>query len=214
MYDVSKNFRVMPVKGLKVSKAKANAKAKPKKVYVPSSSSSSSDDEEGERRMKEEGNIKTRTPFYPWFHDHVQRSAKSSFTPLYYTLGLMEEMSKELEARRNMKGWPPKNMEEMVEKTGDICWYIYGLCGSLEGVTPETVEDDGFELFDDDQLSVLGPLCGTIKKWSRGDQDWAALRPRVQANVSRALRHLADKSFVPLDTAMRANIAKMRSSGN
>ena len=37
-------------------------------------------------------------PHYPWFSQHVQTSLiKRSFTPLYFTVGLVEEMA-ELEA--------------------------------------------------------------------------------------------------------------------
>lgn len=67
---------------------------------MPAKGQNSSDEEE--ERRKEETKISTRTPFYPWFQDHVQRSTKKSFTPLYYTLGLVEEMGKELVVRRNM----------------------------------------------------------------------------------------------------------------
>ena len=184
---------------------------------MPAKGQNSSDEEE--ERRKEETKISTRTPFYPWFHDHVQRSTKKSFTPLYYTLGLVEEMGKELVVRRNMMPNllhnPRLMFDEVERKVGDICWYIYALCGALEGVMPETVDDDGFEPFDDDMMSVVSPLCGSMKKWSRGNQDWAVLRPQVQANVSRVLRHLAYssmKSFMgePLKMAMRANIVKMR----
>ena len=42
-------------------------------------------------------------PHYPWFSQHVQTSLiKRSFTPLYFTVGLVEEMA-ELEAE--LRSW-------------------------------------------------------------------------------------------------------------
>ena len=47
--------------------------------------------------------------------------------------------------------------------------------------------DETNEDIDEDLLSVIGSLCGSIKKWSRGDQDWEKFQPRLQLNVSRVL---------------------------
>ena len=71
--------------------------------------------------------------------------------------------------------------------------YLYGLCQSLENVKPEHILkndincDDTKDDIDEDLLSVVGSLCGSIKKWSRGDQEWEQFQPRIQLNVSRVL---------------------------
>ena len=101
-----------------------------------------------------------------------------------------------------------------MSEVGDVCWYLYGLCGALEDVTPETVAEDGHEDPEEEGgglLAAVGPLCGAVKKWSRGDSDWAVFGPRVRTHVSRVLRRVARASPVPLAAAMRANIAKIES---
>ena len=98
-----------------------------------------------------------------------------------------------------------------------MCWYLYGLCGALAYVTPETLAEDGYEEEEEEEeeggglLAAVGPLCGAVKKWSRGDSDWAVFGPRVRTHVSRVLRRVARASPVPLAAAMRANIAKIES---
>ena len=92
-------------------------------------------------------------------------------------------------------------------EVGDVCWYVYALCQSLEDVRP--VPDD--KTGSDDLLAGVGRLCGSIKKWSRGDQDWAVFRPRVQGHVSQLLAVIRRLSPVSLETAMRSNVEKIRS---
>ena len=103
-----------------------------------------------------------------------------------------------------------KQLDEIIDRAGNVYWYIYGLCGALKGVLPETIEDDGYDSYNADFMVVLGPLCGTIKEYSAGGEDWAVLRPRVQAHVSHVLRHVAGGAVCPAEEAMRVNIAKIR----
>ena len=167
-----------------------------------------------DEQMREDTMKRSNTPFYPWFRDHVRRSAKRSFTPEYFTMGLMDEVGKYKEERLRADGWPPqgKQLDEIVSRAGNVYWYIYGLCSALEGVIPETVEDDGYDLNQADFRKVLGPLCGAVREWAQGDKDRAVLRPRVQASVSRLLRHMARGSVVPPEEVMRLNIAKIKSN--
>ena len=165
-----------------------------------------------DEQMQEDMIKRTVTPFFPWFQKHVRRSARRSFSPEYLVLGLVEEVSKYKKERRKVEAWPPvgKELDEVICRAGNIYWYIYGLCGALEDVVPETVEDDGYDWFHADFKEVVGRLCGTIKDYTVGGEDWSVLRPRVQAHVSRVLRHVAGGAVCPAEEAMRVNIAKIR----
>ena len=171
---------------------------------------------EVDEQMQEDTMKRSNTPFYPWFRDHVRRSAKRSFTPEYFTMGLMDEVGKYKEERLRADGWPPqgKQLDEVVSRAGNVYWYIYGLCSALEEVAPETVEDDGYDLNQADFRKVLGPLCGAVREWAHGDQDRAVLWPQVQASVSRLLRHMARGSVMPTEEVMRLNIAKIKSNNS
>ena len=149
-----------------------------------------------------------KVPYYPWFMDHVKTSLlKKSFSSLYFTVGLVEEVGEladELKKNDDLNS----NLENIVSEVGDVCWYVYGLCQSLEGIVPEVKTDEQDE---DELLSVCGKLCGSIKKWSRGDKDWDVFQTRVQNNVSHVLATVARHSPVSLEEAMRKNIEKIQS---
>ena len=147
-----------------------------------------------------------RVPYFPWFMDHVKTSIiKRSFTCLYFTVGLVEEAA-ELSEELKKRG---ENVEAVVGEVGDVCWYVYGLCQSLDNIIPQCDNSQDYDS-DSDLLSVVGQLCGSIKKWSRGDQTWDTFQPRVQTHVSRVLSTVSDLSPVPLEQAMRSNIEKIR----
>ena len=189
-------------------------KKDPKNQAIALASLDSSDEEYTDEQMREDLFERTDTRFYPWFQDHVKRSARRSFTPEYFMMGLVEEISKYKKERGNGEDedWPPvgKHLDEVISRAGNIYWYIYGLCGALVDVIPETSEDDGYDWYYADFREVLGPLCGAIKDYIAGGEDWAVLRPRVQAHVSRVLRHVAGGAVCPAEEAMRVNIAKIR----
>ena len=153
-----------------------------------------------------DSSAKAATPtYFPWFMDHVETSLiKKSFSPLYFTVGLVEEVAELSEALNNI----PKSEENITSEVGDVCWYAYGLCQALENVTPVPIDDEGGNT---DLLGAVGRLCGSIKKWSRGDQDWAVFRPRVQGHVSQLLGVVTRVSPVSVEAAMRSNIEKIRS---
>ena len=145
----------------------------------------------------------TTPTYFPWFMEHVKTSLiKKSFSPLYFTVGLVEEVAELSEALNSLS----RSEENIRSEVGDVCWYAYGLCQSLEDVTPVPSDDD-----DTDLLGAVGQLCGSIKKWSRGDQEWTVFRPRVQSHVSQLLGVVTRVSPVTLETAMRSNIEKIKS---
>ena len=144
--------------------------------------------------------------YYPWFMDHVKTSLlKKSFSSLYFTVGLVEEVGELADELKKKDGL--NNKDNIVSEVGDICWYVYGLCQSLEEIVPEVKTDNK----DNDLLSVCGKLCGSIKKWSRGDKDWDVFQTRVQTHVSCILATVARHSPVSLEEAMRKNIEKIQS---
>ena len=151
------------------------------------------------------GESETTPCYFPWFMDHVKTSLiKKSFSPLYFTVGLVEEVAELSEALASL----PRSEENIMSEVGDVCWYAYGLCQALEDVTPVPSDDDDG---DTDLLVAVGRLCGSIKKWSRGDQEWTVFRPRVQGHVSHLLGVVRRVSPVSLEIAMRSNIEKIRS---
>ena len=170
------------------------------------------DEDYTDEQMQEDMIKRTNTPLVPWFQKHVRRSAKRSFTPEYLVLGLVEQISKYKQERGTVEDWPPvgKQLDEIIDRAGNVYWYIYGLCGALEDILPETIEEDGYDWYNADFRMVFGHLCGAIKDYTAGGEDWAVLRPRVQAHVSRVLRHVAGGAVCPAEEAMRVNIAKIR----
>ena len=167
--------------------------------------------------MREDMFRRTDTPFYPWFQDHVKRSAKRSFTADYFMLGLVEEFNKYNLEKRTGDDWPPvgKHLDEVISRAGNVYWYIYGLCGGMENIIPATVDGDGYDWYYADVMELLLSMCGLIRKRVQGDQDWAVLRPQVQASVSRLLRFIKERSvrFSTPELAMRTNIAKIKGRG-
>jgi len=149
---------------------------------------------------------------------HVKSSLlKKSFSSLYFTVGLVEEAAELSEELKKSENNDSGDIENVVSEVGDVCWYLYGLCQSLENVKPEHILkndincDDTKDDIDEDLLSVVGSLCGSIKKWSRGDQEWEQFQPRIQLNVSRVLAVINKLSPVPLEEAMKKNIEKIQS---
>ena len=197
-------------------KLMAEKDPKNKAVALANLGLDSSDEEYTDEQMRDDLYERTDTPFYPWFQDHVKRSARRSFTPEYFMMGLVEEINKYKQERSKgeVGDWPPvgKQMDEVISRAGNVYWYIYGLCSGMEDVIPETVEDDGYDWFYADVRELLGSLCGSVRKLVQGDQDWAVLRPQVQASVSRLLRYIRERSvrFTTPEMAMRFNIAKIR----
>ena len=152
-------------------------------------------------------------PYQPWFMDHVKTSlVKKDFCSLYFTVGLVEEAAELVEEKNK------ENMEResVVGEVGDVCWYIYGLCNSLTDIVPSSQSSEGSKAPQASGeaaqiLMVCGKLCGSVKKWNRGDQSWDKFQERIQRNVSELLDLLAVISPVPLEVAMKKNIEKILS---
>ena len=125
------------------------------------------------------------------FQEHVRASCLRPFPPLYFTVGVVEEVA-ELAQELEQGG------HGVVGELGDVLWYVYALCNSLEGVTP--CLPSPLELSNNPPawppsssssslppssllLASVGQLAGSIKKWSRGDKEWKQFQPRVQKQV-------------------------------
>jgi len=134
-------------------------------------------------------------PYCPLFMDHVKTSLlKKSFSSLYFTVGLVQEVGELADELKKKNDLNCK--DNLVSKVGEVCWYVYGLCQSLEGIVPEVKTDEQDE---DELLSVCGKLCGSIKNWSREDKDWDVFQTRVQSNVAHVLATVARHSPVSLE---------------
>merc|ERR1712096_450035 len=53
-------------------------------------------------------------------------------------------------------------------------------------------------------------LCGSVKKWSRGDKSWDSFKPRIQRGVSDLIKLVDMVSPVSLEVAMEKNIEKIK----
>ena len=116
------------------------------------------------------------------FQEHVRASCLRPFPPLYFTVGVVEEVA-ELAQELEQGG------HGVVGELGDVLWYVYALCNSLEGVTP--CLPSPLELSNNPAsspasflLGCVGQLAGSLKKWSRGDKEWMEFQPRVQKQVN------------------------------
>jgi len=150
------------------------------------------------------------------FLDHVRSSSLKKFSPLYFTVGLVEEVAELVEESDRFNKGQVDDNSQVVSEVGDVCWYLYALCNSLEDISPvpntsSTSQDDYQETESPGALlSVCGKLCGSIKKWSRGDQSWDIFKPRIQKGVSDLLQLVVMVSPVSLEVAMEKNIEKIK----
>ena len=175
----------------------------------------SSEDVDFQMPSTKSSNEECGVAFQPWFLDHVRTSlVKKDFSSLYFTVGLVEEVAELMEEKQ--KNSPDDS--SVVSEVGDVCWYIYGLCHSLNDILPTTIKSKSdvsnlSPLGDEAAQALLlcGKLCGSVKKWNRGDQNWDQFRERIQKDVSDVLGVLASISPVPLEVAMKKNIEKIQS---
>jgi len=149
----------------------------------------------------------------PVFLEHVKSSCLQKFSPLYFTVGLVEEVAELVEEIDQFQLKKNGDKSEIVSEVGDVCWYLYALCNSLTGITPIPSTSEDTSALEADSRSILsacGKLCGSIKKWSRGDKSWDIFQPRIQKEVSDLLQLVVLISSVPLEVAMKKNIEKIR----
>jgi len=147
------------------------------------------------------------------FLEHVKSSCLQKFSPLYFTVGLVEEVAELVEEIDHYEKMKNGDQSEIVCEVGDVCWYLYALCDSLSDITPIPTPSEDCSALEADSRSVLsacGKLCGSVKKWSRGDQSWDIFQPRIQKGVSDLLQLVVLMSPVPLEEAMKKNIEKIR----
>ena len=90
------------------------------------------------------------------FLEHVQSSCLQKFSPLYFTVGLVEEVAELAEEYR--KATPDR--AEIEAEVGDVCWYLYALCNSLEGVLPIISDDDNHDRTVDSKSISIPLLFG------------------------------------------------------
>lgn len=151
------------------------------------------------------------------FGDHVKSSCLRPFPSLYFAVGLVEEVAELAEELEQEKGQEQKSHEqEAIEgELGDTLWYLYALCNTLEGVEPclpppPCLLNNPLSSSSSSSclLALVGSLCGSLKKWSRGDKGWQEFKDRIQKQVSSLLLLLA--SLGDVEEAMRNNIAKIQ----
>lgn len=147
------------------------------------------------------------------FMDHVKSSCLRPFPPLYFMVGLVEEVAElceELEKQQQQQD------EQVIAEMGDVLWYVFALCNTLQDVHPVTKKEADFLVNNNPScsspcsilLSTVGSLCGSLKKWSRGDKTWEEFQPRIQNQVSSLMSVLS--SLCSLKAAMESNIAKIQ----
>eukprot|EP00092_Neocalanus_flemingeri_P000143 GFUD01000150.1.p1 GENE.GFUD01000150.1~~GFUD01000150.1.p1 ORF type:complete len:175 (+),score=64.29 GFUD01000150.1:57-581(+) len=150
----------------------------------------------------------------PTFLDHVKTSSLQKFSPLYFTVGLVEEVAELTEELDRFSKGQENDNDLVVSEVGDVCWYLYALCNSLDDISPVLSSSCPPDIPQTDisvtLLSACGKLCGSIKKWSRGDQSWDLFKPRIQRGVSDLLKLVEMISPVPLEVAMEKNIEKIK----
>ena len=147
------------------------------------------------------------------FAEHVKETCVRPFPPLYFAVGIVEEVA-ELAHELNHEG----TELALVSELGDVLWYIFALCQSLQDVNPvlpSEQEQKSMKANNPDKktdaailLSAVGELCGSLKKWSRGDKAWVEFKERIQRQISHLLLILTELG--QLKEAMEGNIVKIK----
>ena len=146
------------------------------------------------------------------FAEHVKETCVRPFPPLYFAVGIVEEVA-ELAYELGKDG----REKALISELGDVLWYIFALCQSLQDVSPVLPSDQKSRRVNnpDDRktdsttlLAAVGELCGSLKKWSRGDKSWSEFKERIQRQISHLLLIISELGQV--EEAMEGNIAKIK----
>ena len=148
------------------------------------------------------------------FAGHVKETCVKPFPPLYFAVGIVEEVA-ELANELDKEG----REQALVSELGDVLWYVFALCQSLQDVSPtlpSEQEQQSSRVNNPDRktdsaatlLAAVGELCGSLKKWSRGDKAWSEFKDRIQRQISHLLLILSDLGQV--EEAMEGNIVKIK----
>jgi len=148
------------------------------------------------------------------FAEHVKETCVRPFPPLYFAVGIVEEVA-ELANELDKEG---REME-LLSELGDVLWFVYALCNSLQEVNPvlpseqeqqlRSVNNPGDRKTDPAALlAAVGELCGSLKKWSRGDKGWSEFKDRIQRQISQLLLIVSQLGHV--EKAMEKNIVKIK----
>eukprot|EP00747_Dinoflagellata_sp_TGD_P163122 gnl/TRDRNA2_/TRDRNA2_181472_c0_seq1.p1 gnl/TRDRNA2_/TRDRNA2_181472_c0~~gnl/TRDRNA2_/TRDRNA2_181472_c0_seq1.p1 ORF type:complete len:238 (+),score=39.82 gnl/TRDRNA2_/TRDRNA2_181472_c0_seq1:781-1494(+) len=179
----------------------------------------------------------------PMFLAHVADTCMQKFSPTYFATGIAEECAELGLELTDLERVPSADTYgRAVSEAGDVLWYVVALCRALpfddgspvlqwfqgDGDGPvgaKVTESDFFVALNLQQLySAMGALCGSVKKFSRGDKPWADFRDRIAGNVHQLLSMLqlflerarcrvkptGDVTNV-LEAAMKVNIDKIQS---
>jgi len=118
-------------------------------------------------------------------------------------------------------------LDENVEKVQHSSQRVISIPGSktddnfIQNIFKDLKSTNGQKLNDlkNGLCSSMGKLCGSVKKFSRGDKDWDVFYERIQRDVNNMLLILANNLFclsilfhddnLTLENAMRCNIQKI-----
>ena len=95
------------------------------------------------------------------FAEHVKETCVRPFPPLYFAVGIVEEVA-ELAHELNHEG----TELALVSELGDVLWYIFALCQSL--LFPPLALDDATKSFEPVTLVSATSFQGSARSVKRG----------------------------------------------
>ena len=116
---------------------------------------------------------------------------RDDFTPQYFTLGLVEEISEVLEETTKK----PVDSSRVVKEIGDVLWYTVGLIQvngwDMKDIIGEDWKVQSTSSVDcSDIVIVGGAIAGRLKKFERGDFPLTKLREYLKPLLLKVLSHL------------------------
>ena len=117
---------------------------------------------------------------------------RDDFTPQYFTLGLVEEISEVLEEMTQKSVITSR----LIKEIGDVLWYTVGLIQvngwSLEDIIGESwkTQSTTVAISTSDLVILGGAIAGRLKKFDRGDYPLTKLREYLKPLLLKVLSHL------------------------